>query len=81
MANYIPALAAVDPSRFGMALATVDGEFFGVGDWRVPFSIQSISKVFTLALTLARDGDAVWRRVGKEPSGNPLSLNSMRGDK
>jgi glutaminase len=73
VANYIPALAAVDPGRFGMALATVDGEVFGVGDWRMPFSIQSISKVFTLALALARDGDAVWRRVGKEPSGNPFN--------
>lgn len=73
VARYIPALAAVDPGQFGMALATVDGEVFGVGDWHTPFSIQSISKVFTLALTLARDGDAVWQRVGKEPSGNPFN--------
>ncbi|MFY1828687.1 glutaminase [Myxococcus fulvus] len=73
VANYIPALAAVDPSRFGMALATLDGQVFGVGDWRTPFSVQSISKVFALALTLARDGDALWRRVGKEPSGNPFN--------
>ncbi len=73
VARYIPALAAVDPGQFGMALATVEGEVFGVGDWRTPFSVQSISKVFTLALTLARDGDAVWRRVGKEPSGNPFN--------
>jgi glutaminase len=73
VASYIPALAAVDPGQFGMALATVDGELFGVGDWRTPFSIQSISKVFTLALVLARDGDALWRRVGKEPSGNPFN--------
>jgi glutaminase len=73
VANYIPALAAVDPGQFGMALSTVDGELFGVGDWRTPFSIQSISKVFTLALVLARDGDALWRRVGKEPSGNPFN--------
>jgi glutaminase len=73
VASYIPALAAVDPGQFGMALATVDGELYGVGDWRTPFSIQSISKVFTLALVLARDGDALWRRVGKEPSGNPFN--------
>lgn len=73
VASYIPALAAVDPGQFGMALATVDGELFGVGDWRTPFSLQSISKVFTLALVLARDGDALWRRVGKEPSGNPFN--------
>ena len=73
VATYIPALAAVDPSRFGMALATVDGDLYGVGDWREPFSIQSISKVFTLALALSRDGDALWKRVGKEPSGNPFN--------
>ncbi|RKH31831.1 glutaminase [Corallococcus sicarius] len=73
VATYIPALAAVDPSRFGMALATVEGDVYGVGDWRVPFSIQSISKVFTLALALSRDGDALWKRVGKEPSGNPFN--------
>ncbi|MCP3100068.1 glutaminase [Myxococcus sp. K15C18031901] len=73
VAQYIPALAAVDPTRFGMALATVDGRLYGVGDWRMPFSIQSISKVFVLAMTLARDGDALWRRVGKEPSGNPFN--------
>lgn len=73
VATYIPALAAVDPRRFGMALATVEGDLYGVGDWREPFSIQSISKVFTLALALSRDGDALWRRVGKEPSGNPFN--------
>ncbi|RKG95788.1 glutaminase [Corallococcus sp. CA053C] len=73
VATYIPALAAVDPGRFGMALATVEGDVYGVGDWREPFSIQSISKVFTLALALSRDGDALWKRVGKEPSGNPFN--------
>ena len=73
VADYIPALAAVDPTRFGLALATVDGEVHGVGDWKVPFSIQSISKVFTLALVLAREGDAIWARVGREPSGNPFN--------
>ncbi|NOK20595.1 glutaminase [Corallococcus carmarthensis] len=73
VATYIPALAAVDPRRFGMALATVEGDVYGIGDWREPFSIQSISKVFTLALALSRDGDALWRRVGKEPSGNPFN--------
>lgn len=73
VADYIPALSAVPPDRFGLALATCDGELHGVGDWRTPFSVQSISKVFTLALVLARDGDSVWRRVGREPSGNPFN--------
>jgi glutaminase len=73
VASYIPALAAVDPARFGIALATTDGQLFGSGDWRVPFSIQSVSKAFSLALVLARDGEALWRRVGREPSGNPFN--------
>ncbi|WP_328914194.1 MULTISPECIES: glutaminase [unclassified Streptomyces] len=83
VADYIPALAAADPDAFGMALATADGEVFGVGDWEQPFSIQSISKLFTLALVLARGGDAIWQRVGREPSGNPFNslvqLETERG--
>ena len=73
VADYIPALAAVDPAHFGIALVTTDGRLFGSGDWRVPFSIQSVSKAFSLALVLARDGEALWKRVGREPSGNPFN--------
>ncbi|MFE0136805.1 glutaminase [Streptomyces sp. NPDC059037] len=72
-AGYIPALAACDPDRFGMAVAEPDGTVYGVGDWREPFSTQSITKVFTLALDLAREGDALWEHVGREPSGNPFN--------
>ncbi|MET9062997.1 glutaminase [Streptomyces antibioticus] len=72
-ADYIPALAARDPRRFGMAVAELDGTVYGVGDWREPFSTQSITKVFTLALDLAREGDALWEHVGREPSGNPFN--------
>ncbi len=73
VADYIPALASADPGAFGMALATADGEVFGVGDFEQPFSVQSISKLFTLALTLAVGGDALWTRVGREPSGTPFN--------
>ncbi|MFH8365643.1 glutaminase [Streptomyces sp. NPDC018031] len=73
VAGYIPALASVDPSRFGMAVADVDGGVTGVGDWEVPFSVQSVSKAFALALVLAEDGESLWRRVGREPSGNPFN--------
>ena len=73
VADYIPALAAADGSRFGMALATVDGDLVGSGDWETNFSIQSVSKAFALALVLAKDGDTLWRRVGLEPSGNPFN--------
>ncbi|MFB9905480.1 glutaminase [Allokutzneria oryzae] len=73
-ADYIPALARVDTGLFGMAVAELDGTVHGVGDWRRPFSVQSVSKVFTLALVLAREGgDRVWDRVGREPSGDPFN--------
>ncbi|MBP0460175.1 glutaminase [Streptomyces montanisoli] len=73
IADYIPALAGADPHAFGMAIATVDGQVHGVGDWERPFSIQSVSKLFSLVLVLAHGGDALWRRVGREPSGNPFN--------
>ncbi|GEB62226.1 glutaminase [Streptomyces gardneri] len=72
-ADYIPALAAVDPNRFGMAVAELDGTVYGVGEWQQPFSTQSVTKVFTLALDLAREGDSLWEHVGREPSGNPFN--------
>ncbi|MFI9388238.1 glutaminase [Kutzneria sp. NPDC052558] len=73
VADYIPALACADPNAMGMAVATVEGEVFQAGDAGTKFSIQSISKLFTLALVLAEGGDALWRRVGREPSGNPFN--------
>ncbi|MCP3805566.1 glutaminase [Allokutzneria sp. A3M-2-11 16] len=73
-ADYIPALARVDTGRFGMAVAELDGTVHGTGDWRQRFSVQSVSKVFTLALVLAQPGgDRVWDRVGREPSGDPFN--------
>ncbi len=73
VADYIPALARVDPLRFGLALQTCTGERAAVGDATMPFSIQSVSKVFTLTLALGRLGDALWRRVGREPSGSAFN--------
>lgn len=74
-ADYIPALARVDPGRFGMAVMTVDGETAAVGEADAPFSIQSVSKVFTLTMALERMGADLWSRVGREPSGS--RFNSM----
>lgn len=73
VADYIPALAMIAPDRFGMALQTIDGQSCQVGDAEVPFSIQSISKVFTLMLAIGRLGDMIWTRVGREPSGDPFN--------
>lgn len=73
VADYIPELAHVDPNRFGMAVIDGDGRVSAGGDSEVLFSIQSISKVFTLTLALGMIGDRLWRRVGREPSGNPFN--------
>lgn len=73
VADYIPALRRVPGTRFGMALALTTGEEFHVGDAGEPFSIQSISKLFSLMLAMRMMGDEIWTRVGKEPSGTPFN--------
>lgn len=73
VSDQIPVLAGADPRAFGLAVATVEGEVHGVGEWRRRFSIQSISKVFSLALVIEKDGGALWTRVGREPSGTPFN--------
>lgn len=73
VADYIPALAAVDPNKFGLAVALADGSTHCLGDSDEPFSIQSISKVFTLSMALRKVGDALWKSVGREPSGSAFN--------
>ncbi|WP_415714367.1 glutaminase [Roseibium sp.] len=75
VATYIPELAGIDPNQFGIAIALADGQVFTAGDADVPLSIQSVSKVFALALALGRVGDQLWQRVGREPSG--LAFDSI----
>lgn len=75
VADYIPALAKIDPSKFGVAMATVDGSVFSHGDAATPFSMQSISKVFSLIIASKYVGDEIWTRLGREPSGS--SFNSL----
>jgi glutaminase len=75
VASYIPALARVPPAQLGIALRTRDGEEAFAGDSGTPFSIQSISKLFTLALGMRELGEALWDRIGREPSGN--AFNSL----
>jgi glutaminase len=70
VASYIPELARVDPKTFGLAVIDAEGNVAAGGDSDTPFSIQSISKVFTLTLALGKAGDRLWRRVGREPSGS-----------
>lgn len=73
VASYIPELAKVPPERFGMALVALDGHVYATGDAETRFSIQSISKVFLLALAIRLVGENLFERVGKEPSGNPFN--------
>ncbi|MDP3655174.1 MAG: glutaminase [Rhodoferax sp.] len=75
VADYIPALAQVAPRQFGMAVALIDGSTFATGHAHTPFSLQSITKLFAFVLALKLEGDALWKRVGREPSG--AAFNSM----
>ena len=74
-ADYIPALARVNPEQFGMCLRLTNGREFTVEDADTRFSIQSISKVFALAMAMSLKGESIWERVGKEPSGT--AFNSL----
>ena len=74
-ADYIPALAKVNPDQFGMCLESVTGEVYAYMQADTRFSIQSITKVFALAMGLSMKGEALWKRVGKEPSGT--AFNSL----
>ncbi|PHZ86148.1 glutaminase [Paremcibacter congregatus] len=73
VADYIPSLANIPPTKFGMAIHMVDGQTYKVGDAEENFSIQSISKLFVLQLVMRHMGDMVWTKVGKEPSGDPFN--------
>ncbi|MBR4854853.1 MAG: glutaminase [Alistipes sp.] len=74
-ADYIPELAKVNPDQFGMCIHTIYGEIAAIEQADTRFSIQSISKVFALAMCLSIKGDDLWKRVGKEPSGT--AFNSL----
>ena len=73
VADYIPALAEADPNVFAMAIFHIEGDSAAVGDHKTPFSIQSISKVFTLTIALGFEGSDLWSRVGREPSGTAFN--------
>ena len=72
-ATYIPELAKVNPDQFGMCINTIYGESASIESADTRFSIQSISKVFSLAMCLSIKGDELWKRVGKEPSGTKFN--------
>lgn len=70
VADYIPELARVDPSLFGIAVHTVDGVSASIGDAAHPFTLQSCSKVFSLSAVIEHSGETVFRQMSTEPSGD-----------
>lgn len=75
--DYIPELTKANPDHFGISIATIDGHLYEIGDTRVPFTIQSISKAFVFALALETLGEKIVEAtVGVEPSGE--AFNSIR---
>ncbi|MFE7468821.1 glutaminase A [Streptomyces sp. NPDC057499] len=81
LAEYIPQLARSDPDAFGLALISMDGHCYGVGDTRAPFTLQSVSKPFVYALALSLLGlDEVCRWVNAEPSGEAYNAVSLEPD-
>lgn len=73
VANYIPELALVDASNFGIHITNINNASFGVGNFNKKFSIQSISKLLSLTLAYKLEGEKLWDRVDVEPSGNPFN--------
>jgi glutaminase len=73
VADYIPALAGIDPKKFGMSIHTKSGERYSVGAAKENFSIQSISKILTLTMAMATEDESIWARVGREPSGSKFN--------
>ena len=81
-ADYIPALAKVDPNLFGIAIVTVDGKVFTAGDVKTEVSIQSISKVFTMAQVIQEQGlESIEKRIGVDATGarfNSIIIEGVR---
>lgn len=72
-ADHIEGLDEIETDRFGMAVVTSEGKMVAAGEADEPFPLQSISKVFALTIALRAFGDEVWKRVGREPSGDPFN--------
>ncbi|HSX89280.1 MAG TPA: glutaminase B, partial [Pseudomonas sp.] len=73
VADYIPALADVPANQLGIAVYSNSGELFCAGDADTAFSVQSISKVFSLVQAIGHSGEDIWQRLGHEPSGQPFN--------
>lgn len=82
VATYIPELAHANPEKFGVFFSSIHNETFGIGQYDDRFSIQSIVKVFSLCMAYKLKGEAIWTRLGYEPSGTAFnSLVQLETDK
>lgn len=78
VADYIPELAAADPDRLGLCMATLDGAIYSAGDAEFEFTIQSLSKPFVYALAIADQGlEAILEKIDVEPSGEAFNVISL----
>lgn len=77
VASYIPELSNIDVNKFGIYLNLVGGKSYSVGNYNESFSIQSISKVFSLTKAFSLLGNDLWKRIDVEPSGNPFNHLSL----
>ncbi|HKX69302.1 MAG TPA: glutaminase A [Intrasporangium sp.] len=78
VATYIPELARVDPNVFGLAISTLDGVVYAAGDADHPFTIQSVSKPFAMALAIEDRGlEELLSAVGVEPTGDPFNAVTL----
>ena len=74
VADYIPALATYSPKNFAITIATVDGKIYQVGDVNKPFPMESLSKVFTMALAMEQHGpQVVLEKLGANATGMPFN--------
>lgn len=73
LADYIPELSRANPAKFGICLVDKYGKAYGAGDYQAKFSIQSISKVFTLTMVFSKLRNDIRQRINVEPSGNPFN--------
>ena len=74
VADYIPALGKANPNYIGVTLMDLDGNVYNIGDYNIPFTIQSISKVMSLILAIMDNGeDEVFKRVGSKPTDDPFN--------
>lgn len=74
VADYIPALASYSPNNFAITIATVDGKIYQVGDVNKPFPMESLSKVFTMALAMEQHGpQVVLDKLGANATGMPFN--------